>query len=381
MDIKTSYDNWGGKGNRTKILSGATEVLDGNENTYLTYTNGGQIKIDIIFSGLEGKLYIDCIKVMRTSYGFVDKQILLNNKLIGTFEDNIDSPLPILMIRKNDKITIMGRNNQSGGGTYATYIREIEFKTLYVPDKSFILHNSEYKKFNDKIPERPSTENLVPIMTSNIAPKGKVTAGNEYDPAWGAFDDGSKSRSFWYANSSASTNWLQYEFEKKTKVIRLSLTSTAVSGSNYGIRNFTILASNDGLMYDTLYTGTHPNNGNEIFYDLTNNKEYKSYKIQGDSYNSINQMLITSFKMFGEYIPHIPAHWSTVSNFLPKHNHFREEGMYLSPLLDRRVTILEPTEMTQRNDILELGEIGKVFSKTVDLKKYIDIRNITSEVK
>lgn len=381
MDIVTSFDNLGGKGDRTNILSGKLEVLDGNENTYLTYTNGDQISIDIIFSGLEGKLYIDCIKVIRTNYGFVDKQILLNNKLIGTFDDNLDSPLPMLTIRKNDKLTIKGRNNQSGGGTYATYIKEIEFKTFFVPDKSFILHNSEYKKFNDEIPARSTTENLIPIMTSNISPKGKVTAGYEYDPAWKAFDDGTTSRSFWYANNSASTNWLQYEFEEKTKVIRISLTSSAISGSNYGIKNFTISASNDGLIYDTLYTGLHPNNDKEFSYNLTNDKEYKMYKIQGDSYNSINQMLITSLKMFGEYIPHIPSHWSTVSKILPKHNEFLEQGIYLSPLLNRKVTTLEPAEMTLRHDILDIGEVGKVFSKTIDLKKYLDIRSIRTEVK
>ena len=54
MDIVTSYDNWGGNGNRRSILSGNSEVFDGNENTYLSYGNNAQINIDIIFSGLEG---------------------------------------------------------------------------------------------------------------------------------------------------------------------------------------------------------------------------------------------------------------------------------------------------------------------------------------
>ena len=55
--------------------------------------------------------------------------------------------------------------------------------------------------------------------------------------------------------------------------------------------------------------------------------------------------------------------------------------MYLSPLLDRRVEKLDPIALTQRDDILDIGEYGKIFSETIDLKKYIDIRSIRVEVK
>ena len=72
MDIVTSFDNLGGKGDRRSILtSNVVAVIDGTETTYMSYGNGDQINIDIVFSGLEGKLYIDCIKVIRTNYGLV----------------------------------------------------------------------------------------------------------------------------------------------------------------------------------------------------------------------------------------------------------------------------------------------------------------------
>ncbi|OXS65762.1 hypothetical protein B1B04_24805 [Lysinibacillus sp. KCTC 33748] len=75
------------------------------------------------------------------------------------------------------------------------------------------------------------------------------------------------------------------------------------------------------------------------------------------------------------------VHWSTFSSTLPNSTHL-EKGMdNITPLLDRVVTELEPLQMTQRNNILSSGEIGKVFSKTFDLKIYIDIRSIRTEVR
>lgn len=53
----------------------------------------------------------------------------------------------------------------------------------------------------------------------------------------------------------------------------------------------------------------------------------------------------------------------------------------LSPLLDRNIETLEPMTMTNKSEFLDVGEIGKVFSKSIDLKKYFDIRTIRTEVK
>lgn len=75
--------------------------------------------------------------------------------------------------------------------------------------------------------------------------------------------------------------------------------------------------------------------------------------------------------------------WQTVSTTLPSSEQFQEEGMdELTPLLDRQVTELEPISMEDKTNILFTnGEVGKVFSKTIDLNKYFDIRSIKIEVK
>ncbi|OXS74280.1 hypothetical protein B1B04_09135 [Lysinibacillus sp. KCTC 33748] len=76
------------------------------------------------------------------------------------------------------------------------------------------------------------------------------------------------------------------------------------------------------------------------------------------------------------------VHWSTVSPTLLNSTQFLEQGMdNFSPLLNRVVTEIEPLQMTLKNDILPSGEIGKVFSKTINLNKYFDIRSIRTEVR
>lgn len=385
MDIVTSYDNWGGKGDRRSILSGNSEVFDGTETTYLSYGNGAQINIDIIFSGLEGKLFIDCIKVIRSQYSFINKEILLNGKSIGTFNDNVDYPLPMLTIRKNDKLTIRGKNNESGGGTYPTNIREIYFKTYYVPDKSLIYHNSEYKKWSlGEI--SVASENAVPTMTSNTTPSGKVTFSSIFDSnydGWKAFNKNESDS--WNTLAGDNTNtWIQYEFPLANVVSSYSLLplSTTSANLNQMPNTWRFEGSNDGSNWDVLdsKSGVVWTSKNYKTYPINNNNFYKFYRLFVISNNGHTNVCIAEIKLETKNLIKNQG-WTTVSEALPKTNQFLEKGMYLSPLLDRRVEKLEPTPMTQRNDILVSGEMGKVFSKTIDLKKYLDIRSIRTEVK
>ena len=92
---------------------------------------------------------------------------------------------------------------------------------------------------------------------------------------------------------------------------------------------------------------------------------------------------IYDFKVFDKDITKLsPNEILTVSNTLPTTTQFLEQGMdNLSPLLDRKVTTLEPMPMTNKSEILGVGDVGKVFSKSIDLKKYFDIRSVKVEVK
>ena len=386
MDIVTSYDNWGGSGDRRSILSGNSVIFDGTETTYLSYGNGAQINIDIIFSGLEGKLYVDCIKVVRTNYGFINKEILLNGKSIGTFNDNVDSPLPMLTIRKNDKLTIKGKNNESGGGTYPTIIREVYLKTFLVPDKSLVYHEGLYKQWSQGMVSVASN-NAVPTMTSNTAPSGKVTTSSVYDSNYDGWKAFNKNETDGWAtpNGNTTNQFIQYEFPTKNVVSSYSLLPFSANlsvnlpqmpntwrfeGSVDG-SNWEVLDDRSGVVWTLATYKT---------FSITNDNFYRFYRLFIVSNNGHTNISICEIKIEMKDLI-VNQGWTTVSEALPKTNQFLEKGMYLSPLLDRRVEKLEPIAMTKINDILDIGEHGKIFSETIDLKKYIDIRSIRVEVK
>lgn len=435
MDIVTSYDNWGGKGNRTTILSGNSEVFDGTEATYMYYGNGGQININIIFSGLEGRLYIDGIKVIRTNYGFSDKQILLNDVVIGTFNDNIDSPLPMLKLKRNDKLTIKGKNKETGGGTYPTYIREIEFKTYYVPDKSFIYHDGEYKKIEQKKTSsvfyngtnsymrttKVHKYNLVTLETwvrphaktsthqdimSNVENGGHsigLLNGKPYSRFYlnGAYR-------YCYGNELPLNQWshIATTFDGKNilfyvngvKVSELTYSGTVGStsaifslGANPAVTSGYIEYFKGELQDSRIWTVARTElEISENMYQLSEKDSMSDNLVawypQDETFGTIC-IDKSKYASNGTYsqatflVKHSTKKILTVSNFLPNSTQFLEHGISLAPLFDREVTQLEPTDMTQRNDILVSGEVGKVFSKSIDLKKFFDIRSIRTEVK
>lgn len=252
-----------------------------------------------------------------------------------------------------------------------------------IKNKTLILHDGGYKKFTPKVIGKNSTINVVPLMTSDTSPAGKVTARGAYNPAWQAFDRNDST--YWYDNGSSAgaPSWLQYQFNSPKIVNKIILASLTISGSTYGLKEFSLLGSRDGLKYDNLLSvNNHPNSNAKVSYDFNNSNEYSFYKLQfGLSHHSY-YALVSSFEMYEMDTPDIPAYWSTISNTLPNSQQFIEKGMdSLSPLLDRTVTELESMSMTNKSEILGISEIGKVFSKTIDLKKYFDIKNVKVEVK
>ncbi|OXS65586.1 hypothetical protein B1B04_24980 [Lysinibacillus sp. KCTC 33748] len=435
MDIVTSYDNWGGKGDRRKILSGNPEVFDGTESTYMYYGNLAQINIDIIFSGLEGKLYIDGIKVIRTNYGFINKEILLNGKYIGTFNDNVDSPLPMLTIRKNDKLTIRGKNNQTGGGTYPTYIREIELKTYFVPDKSFIYHEGEYKKvkreevnsvfYNGTSSYMRTTKvhkyNIVTLETwvkpyvisssyqdimSNVENGGHsigLLNGKPYSRFYlnGAYR-------YCYGNELPLNQWSHIATTFDGNTILFYINGVKVSELKYSgeVSNTSAIFSiganpavtsgyieyfkgeiKDSRIWDVARTELQISTN---MYQLSEKDSMSDNLVawypQDETFGTVckdkskyaGDGTYSNTTVLSEYLP---KRIVSFSNTLPSSTQFLEHGISLPPLFDREVTELEPTEMTLKKDILVSGEVGKVFSKPIDLKKHFDIRAIRTEVR
>ncbi len=436
MDIVTSYDNWGGSGDRRSILSGNSVIFDGTETTYISYGNKEQITIDIIFSGLEGKLYIDGIKVIRSSYGFINKAILLNGISIGTFNDNVDHPLPMLTIKKNDKLTIRGQNNETGGGTYPTNIREIYFKTYFVPDKSFIYNDGIYKKVSQRKDYsvlyngtnsymRTTKVHKYNVVTLETWIKPYTISSTNQDIMSNVENGGhsiglldGKSYARFYINGAYRVcygdilplnQWSHLATTFDGNIIKLYVNGTKVSelaysgtvgntsaifslGANPAATSGYIEYFNGELRDSRVWTVARTESEiSKNMYQLSDvdsvSDNLVAWYLQNENYGTVcrdnskyaNDGIYYNISFMIEYFP---KKILTVSNSLPNATKFSKEGMdSLSTLFNRELTKLEPVSMVNESNILGDGDTGKVFTKTIDLKKYLDIRSIRTEVR
>lgn len=259
-------------------------------------------------------------------------------------------------------------------------------------NKTFILSNGEYKKFS---PERDATQdtytsNLIPIMTSNISPSGTAFTssfdGAGYE-AWRAFNN---SLTDFHQNVAWAYPYnLGYIFANNNRKKIKMFSVTAEQAINM-FTSFTLQGSNntttgqDGTWSDIAsYSSLTWTNNEKKSFILETEVEYYAYRLlintgSRSAYSTVNFAL---YGILTQGSPASPARWETISTTLPTQTQFLEQGMdSLSPLLDRKVTTLEPMNMTDKSEILN-GETGKVFSNTIDLKKYFDIRSIRMEEK
>lgn len=269
---------------------------------------------------------------------------------------------------------------------HASYsgLNELVYGFTKIPiNKTLILHDDDYKKYNAYIPAiSPSTSlnTIIPAMTSNTSQYGEAFSQNHPESAYKLFD-GNTSTNF-PVDYRQTSGIIGYNFNKKVKMVKYGV----ICAKYYGLNTWDFEGSNDGVNWTKLnsQTGQSWNENGEKIYEISSPDYYEMYRINFTKVTNNERTNFSELKMY-EYIdgvPSIPAYWSTISNILPNSEKFLESGMdSLSPLLDRALTELEPITMTQRNNILQTGEVGKIFGKTFDLKKYFDIRSIRTEVK
>ncbi|MFJ7915867.1 MULTISPECIES: SPRY domain-containing protein, partial [unclassified Lysinibacillus] len=276
-----------------------------------------------------------------------------------------------------------------GATPFKYHPTDIKYKTLSYDgsrvinptNKTFILHDGEYKKWNKR---ELNNESIVPIMTSNTSPNGVASASSIYNANYDAYVafDGSDSLG-WCTPSSIVKGWLKYKFDSKKIVAKYTIRSTGNVPNiplNAHPQNWTFEGSNndsDWIILDTQTNISFTSAIQEKEFSIANNEEYLYYRLNITKNNGSSSYLgFGELKMFSPKSPDKPNIWSIVSTTLPNPSQFLDKGMNnLSPLFDRRIETLEPTQMTLRNDILVSGEIGKVFSKTINLNKYFDIRS------
>lgn len=247
-------------------------------------------------------------------------------------------------------------------------------------NKTLILSNDEYKKFNYKTDEILTYEKIVMNLTSNSSNGYEVsgTTALTSAPLFHVFDGNNGTH---FRSNSGTTADIILKLPTKKRIGKFILTPYA---SSYPVK-YGLYASNDGVIWTTLKEGNFNSTGTyEREQILDNKNEYIYYKFSALSNSGGSYVYIYEIEYFKTIVEEnaIPAHWSTVSTALPTSTQFLEQGMdNLSPLLDRKVTTFEPMPMINKSEILGVSEKGKVFSKTIDLKKYFDLKQIKVQVK
>jgi len=117
----------------------------------------------------------------------------------------------------------------------------------------------------------------IPTMTSNTTPSGVAsayTAVNGY-PAFRAMDGNSSN---YWCSSGNTPQWLRYEFEEAVLVVKCYLKSFYYNSSSY-IANYKVQGSNDGSVWDDLFSETYPNSNAARTVNFVNRTKYKYYQI------------------------------------------------------------------------------------------------------
>ena len=119
----------------------------------------------------------------------------------------------------------------------------------------------------------------VPIMTSNTAPYGEVTASGNNDPhlpyrAFMGKSDTQADRVMWYKTNSTGNPWIMYKFTNPIKLKEFSY-ELSFDGSLYRPQKVEVLVSNDGSTFKSL--------GQFTTYDTKNNAENR-FKAEADNY-------------------------------------------------------------------------------------------------
>lgn len=264
----------------------------------------------------------------------------------------------------------------SGWDSSIWVIEDGKYPTFqYIPDffvdKTLILHDDEYKKYGKAL-KGIKLGDLLPFPFTSNTTNGVTVSASRAEaayPAYFAFDKNNDTQWISIVGNALSTpQYLTVEFDSPKKVTKIILNQY-----NSRVTTFRLQYSDDGIVYTTVLSdniGTFVK-GEDRTFDVIGQEKHKYWRLSVDT--ATNPHGLASLTLIGEIEDYVSI-WQAVSSTLPTSTQFVEHGMdSLSPLLDRKVTVLEPQALTQDTS---RNESGKVFKKSIDLKKYFDIRSI-----
>lgn len=133
---------------------------------------------------------------------------------------------------------------------------------------------------------------LIPIMTSNTNPSGKVSCSSYYNDsyAYRAFNGiiNANISNCWCGKESGVSQWLMYQFDTEQIVKRIEMCAVA-NNSYVRCKNFKFQGSNDGNSFVDLLADVYPNDTSftKHSFNINNNSPYKYYRVYiNDLYTS-----------------------------------------------------------------------------------------------
>ncbi|MFU8645903.1 hypothetical protein ACNA06_01125 [Lysinibacillus sp. RSDA_15] len=141
----------------------------------------------------------------------------------------------------------------------------------------------------------------IPIMTSNTAPFGVVSASSEFSTsyqAWIVFGQTAKN-AYWSSKYKESPSWLSYEFPQAKRIIRYSIlmeSSVAYAPLNWTFEGYDE-ASGAWIVLDTRTEVSFVINVKQL-YDFNNENFYKKYRINISKGSNTEYTYISKMEMF-----------------------------------------------------------------------------------
>ncbi|PQP82455.1 hypothetical protein C0Q44_13510 [Paenibacillus sp. PCH8] len=247
-------------------------------------------------------------------------------------------------------------------------------------NRSFINHEGSYKKLKKGSPKVNETLIITPSMTSNTTPSGVASASSIYNAsyeAWRAFNGGATgTEDCWASSAGNPSGFLVYNFNNVTTLNAYAITSRDASDLTSAPKDWTLAGSNDGTNWSTIHTVTNSTGWSQKetrSFVLSRDFSFSNYRLIIHTNNGANYTTIGELKLVNKiFIPAIPSEWITISATLPSESTFINDGMDDLSVFNRKNEDFVQTMSANGS----LGS-GRLFKGSIDLKKYIEITNVS----
>ncbi|MEK3788050.1 discoidin domain-containing protein [Paenibacillus sp. FSL K6-1230] len=250
----------------------------------------------------------------------------------------------------------------NNGSTLAYAINELEMFEYNFLDKFLFASENKYHS----VKQTNLNISTIPIMTSNTAPSGEVSASSQYSTSnyfpYLAFN-GSVSNNLdaWISGNGVTSGWLQYRFSSPKTIIRYSITSRA-DVNNGDPKTWIFQGSNDGQTWINLDERIDEpvwRSAEERSYDVKSPTSFLIYRITVSAINrtgSGNYVSIGELKLYED-------NSSLTELISDTRNNFENYGMDVGAgiKLNRKMKLKNYIVQTSS----QLGK-GNVFKQTID---------------